>query len=250
MGLSGESVLVTGGARNIGRAIALAVARAGAATVIVNHLRNTEAAAETCAQIQALGVSAEAITADVGNPREVQALFKSIRSRHSRLGAIVHAAAMGRFQTLLEARPAEWDLALRTNAHSLLLIVREALELLAQPGGRIVALSSLGSQRYVPFYGAIGPSKAALESVVRGLAVELSPRGIGVNAVAGGMIESETLRRFPQHEALREAIVQRTPLGRLGTAEELADVVIFLCTDAARWISGQTIVADGGFGLL
>ena len=111
-------------------------------------------------------------------------MCEQIRAWGWRLDVLVHNAAMGRFQPLLEARPAEWDIALRTNAHALLLLTREALDLFAR-GARIVAVSSLGSHRYVPFYGAIGPSKAALESVVRTLAVELAPRGIRVNAASG-----------------------------------------------------------------
>jgi enoyl-[acyl-carrier protein] reductase III len=140
-------------------------------------------------------------------------------------------------------------MAFRTNAQALLLLAREALGWLAEPGGRIVALSSLGSHRYVPFYGAVGISKAALENVVRYLAVELAPRGIAVNAVSGGMIEGETLRAFPQYEAIRDAVLQRTPANRLGTAEDLADVVLFLLGNRARWIYGQTLIADGGFSL-
>lgn len=247
--LTGETVLVTGGGRGIGRAIALRLAEAGAA-VIVNYLRNGDAARQTCADIAARGGVAEAIAADVGAPKDVRALFEAIRARWARLDAVVHNAAIGRFQPVLAVRPLDWDLAFRTNAHALLLLAREALGLLPEPGGRIVALSSLGSGRYVPFYGAIGPSKAALESVMRGLAVELAPRGIRVNAVSAGMIESETLRQFPESDALRAAIVQRTPANRLGTPEEIADIVLFLCSAGSRWITGQTLVADGGFSLL
>ncbi|HUE30420.1 MAG TPA: SDR family oxidoreductase [Verrucomicrobiae bacterium] len=248
MDLSGKTVLVTGGSRGIGRAIALALADQGA-EVIINYLRHEEAAQETCALVRARGGAAEAVAADVGDPRDVRRLFDWIRARRSRLDILVHNAAIGRFKPLLRVRPAQWEMAFRTNAHALLLLAREALGLLAEPGGRIVALSSLGSHRYVPFYGAVGVSKAALENVVRYLAVELAPRGIAVNAVSGGMIDSETLRAFPQYEMIRDAVVQRTPANRLGTPEELADVVLFLCSERARWICGQTIIADGGFSL-
>ena len=247
--LAGKTVLVTGGSRGIGRAIVLRLIEAGA-SVVVNYLRNEVAARETCEQAHARGGSAEAIPADVGDPNGVRELFARIRVRWPRLDCLVHGAAMGRLQPLLAVRPAEWNVALRTNAQALLLLAREALGLLAEPGGRIVALSSLGSHRYVPFYGAIGVSKAAMESVVRYLAVELAPRGVHVNAVSGGMIDGDTLRRFPQHEVLREAVEQRTPFNRLGTAEELADVVVFLCSDRSNLIQGQTLVADGGFSLM
>jgi enoyl-[acyl-carrier protein] reductase III len=163
---------------------------------------------------------------------------------------MVHSAAMGRFQPFLEVRPIDWDLAFRVNAHALLLLAREALGLLREPGGSIVALSSLGSQRYVPFYGAIGASKAALESVVRSLAVELSPRGQRVNAVSAGFVDGTTLRSFPQFEVLRDGAIQRTPGNRLGTEDEIAAVVAFLCSEASTWINGQTLIVDGGLSLL
>jgi enoyl-[acyl-carrier protein] reductase III len=249
MELTGKTILVTGGSRGIGRAIALHLAKAGA-DIIVNYVRDERAADETCRQIHDLGVSAEAVAADVGDERDVQAMFARIRERHPRLDTIVHNAAIGRFKPFLRVRPSQWDMAFRTNAHSLLLLARAALGLLPEPGGRIVAISSLGSHRYVPFYGAVGISKAALENMVRYLAVELAPRGIRVNAVSGGMIESETLRAFPHYEALRDAIVQRTPANRLGTPQDIAGVVYFLCTDRADWIFGQTLIADGGFSLL
>src|SRR5438876_1026083 len=162
--------------------------------VVMHYLRNEVAERETCEQAHARGGSAEAIPADVGDPNGVRELFARIRVRWPRLDCLVHGAAMGRLQPLLAVRPAEWNVALRTNAQGLLLLTREAVGLLGEPGGRIVALSSLGSQRYVPFYGAIGASKAALESIVRYLAVELAPRGIHVNAVSGGMIDGDTLR--------------------------------------------------------
>ena len=249
LGLEGKIVLVTGGSRGIGRAVVVRLAEAGA-RVLVNYVRNEQAAAETCAAVRARGGSVEAMAADVGNPGDVRRLVEWIRTGEPRLDAIVHAAAIGRFQPFLEVRPAEWSLALRTNAEALLLLVREALGVLASPGGAVVALSSLGSRRYVPFYGAIGVAKAALEAAVRYLAVELAPRGIRVNAVAGGMIEGETLERFPQSDALRQAIVQRTPANRLGTPEEMADVVLFLCSARSSWLVGQTLVVDGGFSLV
>lgn len=247
--LAGRTVLVTGGGRGIGRAVSMRLAAAGA-DVIVNYLRDERSARETCEAIEAGGRSAESIAADVGDPTAVRAMFDGIRTRHTRLDALVHSAALGRLQPLLQVRPVEWNVALRTNAQALLLLTREALGLLPEPGGRIVALSSVGSQRYVPFYGAIGASKAALESLVRSLAVELAPRGIRVNAVSAGPIDTETLNRFPQSEALRQAMVERTPASRIGTAAEVAEVVAFLASDRSSWIFGQTLIADGGLTLL
>jgi enoyl-[acyl-carrier protein] reductase III len=246
---AGKTALVTGGSRGIGRAITLRLAEAGA-SVLVNYVQNERAAQATCEEVRARGGSARPMQADVGDPKAVRALFEKIRADEICLDALVHNAAVGRFKPLLRVRAVQWDMAFRTNAQALLLLAREALGTLREPGGSIVALSSLGSHRYVPFYGAIGISKAAVENLVRYLAVELAPRGLRVNAVSGGMIDGETFRAFPQHEVLRDAVVGRTPAGRLGAPEDLADVVLFLCSSRAGWIYGQTLIADGGFSLL
>lgn len=248
MDLTTKRVLVTGGGRGIGRAISLRMAAAGA-HVLVNYVRNAAAAEQTCAEIVAAGGRADAFAADVGDPRGVRRLFDAIRARDWQVDALVHNAAIGRFKPLLRVRPAQWDLAFRTNAQSLLLLVREGLPTFTQPGAAVVALSSLGSHRYVPHYGAIGASKAALESVVRTLAYELAPRGVRVNAVSGGLVESAWLRGLPDHDKLCDEVCRRTPLARLGTGEDLADVVLFLVSPLARWVCGQTVVADGGFSL-
>ncbi len=250
MDLRGKTFLVTGGSRGIGRAVTLRLARAGA-DVVVAYRQNTAAARAVCDAAAAAGAGrVEALVADVGKHADVAALCTRLRDGGRRLDGIVHSAAMGRFQPLLDVRPIDWDLAFRVNAHALLLLVREALGLLREGGAAVVALSSLGSERYVPFYGAIGASKAALESIVRSLAVELAPRGHRVNAVSAGFVDGETLRSFPQFEVLRDAAIQRTPANRLGTEDEVAAVVTFLCDEASRWINGQTLVVDGGLSLL
>lgn len=117
------------------------------------------------------------------------------------------------------------------------------------PAGRIVALSSLGARRAMANYGAIGPSKAALEAVIRQLATELAPRGIGVNGVSAGPVETESLAALPGWEQLRTDVVSRTPAGRIGRAADIASVVLFLLGKESGWITGQTIVADGGLSL-
>jgi NAD(P)-dependent dehydrogenase (short-subunit alcohol dehydrogenase family) len=248
MDFDGKHVVVTGGGRGIGRAISLALARAGA-TVTINYVRNADAARATCADIVRAGGSAEAVAADVGDPDGVRRLFDAVRAHGHVVDGLVHNAAIGRFKPLVRVRPCQWDLAFRTNAQALLLMVREALSLFAPAGASIVALSSLGSHRYVPHYGAVGASKAALESIVRTLAYELGPRGIRVNAVSGGLVDSEWMRALPRSDELYAEVRRRTPLGRLGEPADLADVVLFLMSPKARWVCGQTVVADGGFSL-
>lgn len=246
---AGRTVLVTGGGRGIGRAITWRFADEGA-DVIINYLRNESEARVTAKGVEERGSRGHLVATDVGNPDAVRAMFRCFAAEGRTIDAIIHNAAIGRFKPLLRVRPSQWDMSFRTNAQALLLLAREGLNSLIQPGGCIVALSSLGSQRYVPFYGAVGITKAAVENLVRYLAVELAPRGIRVNAVSGGMIESETLTAFPQYETMCQGILDRTPAQRLGTPCDLADVVLFLCSAQSRWIYGQTVVADGGFSLL
>ena len=116
--------------------------------------------------------------------------------------------------------------------------------------GHIITLSSLGSHRYIPNYGAIGPSKAALETLVRYLAVELAPKGIHINCVSGGLVDTDALKSFPEYASLKTEVLKRTPAGRIGSPDDLAKVVAFLTTPDADWICGQTLVADGGLSLV
>jgi enoyl-[acyl-carrier-protein] reductase (NADH) len=117
------------------------------------------------------------------------------------------------------------------------------------PGGKIVALTSLGSQRCIPGYAAIGVSKAAIETLTRYLAAASACQQVNVNAVCGGFIDTDALKSFPNYQELLEEVIRRSPLDRVGTAEEIADVVLFLCSEGANWITGQTIVVDGGYSL-
>jgi enoyl-[acyl-carrier protein] reductase III len=175
-------------------------------------------------------------------------MFDSIRASGG-LDVLVHNAALGSFKPTLEVRANQWDLSMSVNARALLLCVKEAAPLMDGRAGRIVSVSSLGSRRVLPEYGAIGASKAALESLTRYLAVELAPRGITVNAVSAGLIAGETLRVHPRYEALTARAREQTPAGRIATPEDIAHVVLFLCSPLSSWIIGQTIVVDGGMSL-
>ena len=117
-------------------------------------------------------------------------------------------------------------------------------------GGRIVALSSLGSIRYIPGYASIGVGKAAIENLIRYIAVELAEKKITANVVCGGFIDTDALKGFPTYKTLKEEVLARSPWGRMGTPEDLADVVEFLCTEKSRWITGQSLIVDGGYGLM
>jgi enoyl-[acyl-carrier protein] reductase III len=243
---SGRRALVTGASRGVGAAIAAALGRCGARVYV--HYREQEAGAgKTCDEIEASGGSASKIRANLVHPEEIRAMFAEIR-KDGALDFLVHSAALGTFKALLDLRTNQWDLSLSVNARSFLLCVQEATSGMAS-GGRIVAISSLGSGRVLPEYGAIGVSKAALEALTRSLAWELGPRGILVNAVAAGVIDSPTIRHHPHADEILARAAEQTPTGRLGTGEDVARVVLFLLSPLSAWVTGQTLVADGGMSL-
>ena len=243
MSFSGAAVLVTGGSRGIGKAIALRFAALGAARVAIGYLRSDAAAEETAEELRALGAEPVLVRGNVSSQRvldEVAALGP--------LDALVHNAATGVIRPALETEDKHWDWTLGANARALLALARVAAP--AMPAGSsIVGISSLGSQRVLENYTLVGTSKAALEALVRYLAVELAPRGIRVNAVSAGVVDTGALEHFPNREAMLELGAQN-PVGRLVTPEDVAHAVAFLCTEEAAMIRGQTLVVDGGYSLL
>ncbi len=242
--LRGRVAVVSGGTRGIGRAISLALAASGA-RLVLGFRSDAASAEETLRGCAALGASAEAVAANLVHPEEVRLL---VAAAGDRVDVLVHAAALGSFKPLLDVKPAQWDLTLSVNARAFLLLARAASERMPD-GGRLVALSSLGGSRFIPEYGAIGPSKAALEAVVRTLAVELGSRRILVNAVSAGLVPTASVRLHPRYEELAAHAGAASPLGRLGTPEEVAAAVLFLLSPLAAWVTGQTLVVDGGASL-
>ncbi len=242
MSAAGRRVFVTGGSRGIGRAIALRLARDGASTVAIGYFRSDSAAEETAEEIRALGAEPVLVRGNVTSSRvaeQVEALGP--------LDVLVHNAATGVIRPALETEDKHWDWTLNANARALLGLVRVAAPAMPQ-GASVVALSSLGSVRVLPNYTLVGVSKAALEALVRYLAVELAPRGIRVNAVSAGVVETGALEHFPNREEML-ASGARNPAGRLVTPDDVAGVVSFLCSPDAEMIRGQTLVIDGGWSL-
>jgi enoyl-[acyl-carrier protein] reductase III len=248
MSVADGIVLVTGGSRGIGRAITMRLAAERPEHVVIAYSLDHDAARATVAQLQSRGVGATAIVTDVGQLESLDALFDTIGERFGRLDVFISNAARASFGAAMELTPRTWSRVIDLNARAFLAGAQRAARLMTD-GGSIVALSSLGSSYYTPGYLALGAAKAAIESMVRYLAVELAPQNINVNTVCGGLIETDTVKMHPDYERLREHVTAKTPAGRIGRPDDLAAVVAFLCSPAAAWIRGQTIVADGGFSL-
>jgi enoyl-[acyl-carrier protein] reductase III len=243
MTFEGASVLVTGGSRGIGKAIALRFASLGARRVAIGYMRGDRAAEETAEELRALGAEPTFVRGNVAGQRvvdEVAALGP--------LDVLVHAAATGVIRPALETEDKHWDWTLSANARALLSLTRAAAPQMPE-GASILGISSLGSTRVLEDYTLVGASKAALEALVRYLAVELAPRGIRVNAVSAGVVETGALEHFPQKDAMLE-MGRRNPVGRMVTPEDVAACVTFLCSPEAEMVRGQTLVVDGGWSLL
>jgi enoyl-[acyl-carrier protein] reductase III len=243
MTFDGASVLVTGGSRGIGKAIALRFASLGASRVAIGYMRGDAAAEETAAELRALGTEPVLVRGNVASTRVAEEVAEL-----GPIDALVHAAATGVMRPALETEDKHWDWTLSANARALLSLTRAAAPRMPQ-GSSIVGISSLGSERVLDNYTLVGASKAALEALVRYLAVELAPRDIHVNAVSAGVVATGALEHFPNKEAMLE-MGERNPVGRMVTPEDVAKVVTFLCSDDASMIRGQTLVVDGGWSLL
>ena len=247
MSFEGKAVLVTGGSRGIGKAIALEFATRGA-DIAFNYIRNHRAAAETQAEIEALGVRCMRVRAHLGDSDKIRSLFAEVGGAFGRLDALVNNAASGVQRSAADLEEKHWDWTLNVNAKAPWLCAIEASKLMPD-GGSIVNITSQGSQKVLPYYFSVGTSKAALESLTRYLAVELAPQGIAVNAVSGGYVETGALDHFPNRESMLAA-GRSTPAGRMVAAADIARVTAFLCTADAAMIRGQVIVVDGGYTLL
>jgi enoyl-[acyl-carrier protein] reductase III len=241
----GKSVLVTGGSRGIGKGIALRFAELGAARVAVSYLRNDKAAEETAKELEGAGAEAVLLRGNLGDPEKTAALVEQAGP----LDVLVSNAATGVIRPALEIEEKHWDWTINANARALLTLARHAAPSMPK-GSSIVAISSLGSQRVLDDYVVVGVSKAALESLVRYLAVELAEREIRVNAVSAGLVETGALEYFGNREEMLDYYRRRTPAGRLVEPSDVADAVCFLASPAAGMIRGQTIVVDGGYSVL
>lgn len=249
--LSGRVALVTGGSRGIGRACALRLAEAGA-DVIVNYVTSQSAAHEVAERIQQMGRRAATVKADVSEQDDVNSMLDFVRDKFGQLDILISNAATGGFRPLLETTARNFEAAMNTNVRSLLFLVQAAMPLLERKQGRakVLTLSSHGSHMALPMYGMIGTSKAALESLVRHLAFELGDRGVNVNCILAGLVDTDSTRRFPNAQEIFEGAKKKTLVsGRLLAAADVADAALFLSSPLSDLIQGQVVVVDGGEGV-
>jgi enoyl-[acyl-carrier protein] reductase III len=244
MSLEGRLALITGGGRGIGRAIALKLASQGA-DIIVNFFRHRESAEQTAKDIEALGVKAETIRANVGDPAKIDEMFDMIGNKFGRLDILINNAASGVGRPVMDVDVKAWEWTMDINARAYLLCAQRAAKLMEGRGGKIVSISSLGSPFVLPNYSIVGVSKAALEALTRYLAIELASHGICVNTVVASAVETEALK-FYFKQGLVKDNRQVTPAGRMVIPEDVANVVAFLCSEEAFMIRGQTVIVDGG----
>lgn len=246
LGLIGKRALVTGGSRGIGREIALALARAGAD--VVACCRTVNAATQDLAEeLELIGGEHHVVQADVTDPADVTRLAEECRARLGSLEVIVNNAGVISHVPIEELSLEEWHTVIDTSLTGAFLVIQRTLPLL-RPGSSIVNIGSRASRVGLPLRAHYTAAKAGLEGLSRSLARELGPRGIRVNMVAPGVIDSAQARAFtPERRAEALARYSRlTALGRLGEADEVAEVVVFLASDASRYVTGATVDVDGG----
>lgn len=244
-------ILVTGGSRGIGRGIALKFGEHGA-QVVVNYKENEAAASEVCESINRLnGPRAIMVRADQGRIEDVRRMFEMVRAEIGRLDFFVANAAATAYKSALEVKEHNLEKTFDLTVKSFLIGAQEAVRLMPGQGGRIIAVTGINTTRWVRGYATLGAAKGAVESLCKYLACELAQRGIGVNCVSPGFIETDSAVGYygERYEIVKRGVAERTPLGRVGSPEDIANVVALLCTPEAEWICGQTIVADGGFNI-
>ncbi len=257
--------LITGGTRGIGRQIAELLAFSGCHVSLV-YLRDKRSASAAESELGKSEVGVQTIQANLIEDDAVPKIIAEVHKRYGRLDYFVSNAVFGVLKPIGEFTGKRFDIGMKANATAYILLAQAAADLMVPLGTvddpwevpegplpankRMVAMSSLGSVKVIPGYAGVGASKAAIETITKYLAAELAPRGIGVNTVTGGLVDTDSMKAFKNSQEWVDDQVKRTPLGRLGQPADIARVVVWLLSDQAQWITGQNIVADGGLSLV
>jgi enoyl-[acyl-carrier protein] reductase III len=246
--LTGQVALVTGGSRGIGKACALRLAEAGA-DIVINYVTSQGAAEETAEVIQSMGRNVVVVKADVSERDDCESMIEFVTKTVGRLDILVSNAATGGFRPMLAITERNFESTMKTNVIALIHLVQASYRLLARTEGRakVVAISSHGSHMALPLYGTVGGSKAALESFVRHFALELGDKGINLNIVKAGLVDTDSTRRIPYADQLFAARGMRSMTGdRNLMPEDVANAVLFLASPLSDMVQGETLTIDGG----
>ena len=253
--LDGRVAVITGGARGIGRAIAVRLAREGAHCAIT-YRRSADRAAAVVEEVGREGVKSLALRLELEEPGQVAFAFEQISDAFGRVDILVANAAATSFRPLADQKEHNVRRTFAISVDSFTASVQAALPLMRGRAGRIVAISGMDSFQAMPGHGLLGGAKAAVESLVRSFALELGPEGITVNGVNPGMIATDSSRLYLErglgldYEAAMLALADSTPVRRIGTVEDVADCVAWIVSDRAGFLTGQTIVLDGGLTIV
>jgi enoyl-[acyl-carrier protein] reductase III len=247
--LSGKVALVTGASRGIGRACAVRLARAGT-DVVINYVSSQSAANDVAQEIMALGRRVAVVKADVAEQDDVAAMMEFVGRTFGKLDVIVSNAATGGFRPLLASTTRNFEATMKTNVLAMVYLVQSGLKLLEKASGRgkVIGISSHGSHLALPMYGMIGGSKAAMESIARHLAMEVGGRGINVNVVKAGLVDTDSSRALPHSAEIFEATRRFKSMtgDRMLNADDVADAVLFLASPLSDMVQGETLTVDGG----
>jgi NAD(P)-dependent dehydrogenase (short-subunit alcohol dehydrogenase family) len=243
--------LITGSSRGIGRVLALKLAAQGT-HIVVNYKTNKDLADQTLADVRAAGADGIVVRADIEEPDDIDALFAAVKERYGKLDIFVANAAASAFKPVAALKLHHLDRSWAMNVRSFVLGAQRAAELMVG-GGRIVVVTSYGSLRSFPTYASLGAAKAASESYMKYMATEFGPRAITVNAVNGGLIDTDSLEYFYERVpgmAPMNTVLEKVPLGRPGTADDMASAIEFLLSEKAGYITGQVLSVDGGLTIV